>query len=55
MLTTWDTIHTWTELLSSITAMTGKILLTLALIHFCNMASIYFISKRDQFITHSKI
>ena len=55
MLTTWDTIHNWTELLSSITAMTGKILLTLALIHFGNMAGIYFISKRDQSIIHSKI
>ncbi|HEU4552402.1 MAG TPA: hypothetical protein VFS25_06200 [Chitinophaga sp.] len=52
MLATWDTIDTWTALLDSITAMTGKILLTLALIHFFNMAGIYFISKRNQHFIH---
>jgi hypothetical protein len=47
MLRSWDTIHTWTALLLSITTMTGKIMLTLALIPFCNMAVIYFIGKRN--------
>jgi hypothetical protein len=47
MLQTWDTIHTWQQLLASIGTMTGKIMLTLAVIHHCNMAMILLISKRN--------
>lgn len=50
MLRNWDTIYTWAELLSSIMTMTGKILLTLAVIHFGNMAVIYFIGRYQHYI-----
>ncbi|WP_315824258.1 hypothetical protein [Paraflavitalea speifideaquila] len=55
MLRSWETINTWTALLVSIVAMTGKIMLTLAVMHFCNMAVIYFISKRNDHFLNSKI
>ncbi len=55
MLRSWDTIHTWTALLLSIVTMTGKIMITLAVIHFCNMAVIYFIGKRNNHFVNSKI
>lgn len=55
MLRSWDTIHTWTDLLLSIMTMTGKIMLTLAVIHFCNMAVIYFIGKRNNHFINPKI
>lgn len=53
MINTWDTIISWTELLSSITVMTGKIVLTLAIMHYCNMLVIYLISKRNKSIFHA--
>lgn len=53
MISTWDTIVSWTELLSSVTIMTGKIVLTLAVMHYCNMLVIYLISKRNKSILHS--
>ena len=53
MISTWDTIITWTELLASITVMTGKIVLTLAIMHYFNMLVIYLISKRNKSILHS--
>ncbi|PSL34760.1 hypothetical protein [Chitinophaga ginsengisoli] len=53
MISTWDTIITWTELLSSITVMTGKIVLTLAIMHYFNMLVIYLISKRNKSILHA--
>jgi hypothetical protein len=55
MLRSWDTIHTWTELVSSIVTMTGQIILTLAVIHFCNMAVIYLIGKRNNHFINPKI
>lgn len=55
MLRTWDTITTWTALLVSIGTMTGKIMLTLAMIHFCNMAAILLISKRNNHFINAKI
>ena len=55
MLRSWDTIHTWTALLLSIMTMTGKIMLTLAVIHFCNMAVIYLIGKRNNHLVNPKI
>lgn len=55
MFRKWAPVHTWSELLSGIATMTGKILVTLALIHCCNMALLYFFSKRNDHFTHSKI
>lgn len=51
MISTWDTITTWTGLLTSITGMTARIVLTLALIHFCNMLVIWLVSKKHA-VTH---
>jgi hypothetical protein len=52
MISTWDTIANWTALLSSITVMTGNIVLTLAVMHYFNMLVIYLISKRNKSIFH---
>lgn len=46
MLRNWDEIGSWTGLLVSIVSMTGRIVLTLAVIHFCNMGAIYLIAKK---------
>jgi hypothetical protein len=54
MIRFWETITSWTGLFSSICIMTGRILLTLALIHFCNMTVIYFLSHRKHFSLHHK-
>lgn len=47
----WKTITNWTELLSSICTMTGKIMCTLAIMHYFNMAILLFVSHRYQ--THA--
>jgi len=47
MIAFWKTITNFTELLTSIAGMTARIMLTLAFIHFLNMAAIYFLSKRN--------
>jgi hypothetical protein len=44
----WDTVHNWTELLTGITFMTGRIVLTLAVMHYINMAVILVISKKNK-------
>jgi len=54
MISSWQTIESWTELLGSIATMTGKIMLTLAVIHFLNMAAILWISHRHQSIINNK-
>ncbi|MFT3932198.1 MAG: hypothetical protein QM726_01180 [Chitinophagaceae bacterium] len=47
MLTSWQTVSSFTTLMSSVGMMTGKIMLTLGVVHFFNMAAIYYISKRN--------
>ena len=42
----WETITTWTGLLTSICTMTGKIMCVLAVMHYFNMAIILFLSHR---------
>lgn len=54
MINTWKTLRTPEEVLVSVLSMTGKIMLTLAVIHFMNMAAIYLFSKRKQFFVHHK-
>ena len=54
MIQTWDTIDSWTGVFSSITSMTGRILLTLAVIHYFNMAIIFLVSKRRNHFIHHK-
>jgi len=52
MISFWETIETYAELIASIGIMTGRILITLGIIHFFNMAVIYFISKRKSIHHH---
>ena len=48
MISVWETITNWIDLFTSICIMTGRIMLTLGLIHFINMTVIYFLSKQKQ-------
>jgi hypothetical protein len=55
MLSTWKTLHSWTGMVLSVFTMTGRIMLTLAVIHFMNMTAIYIFSKNhDTNILHHK-
>lgn len=54
MIRSWKTVTGWTDLAASLASMTGKIMLTLAVIHFLNMAVILLISLRHQRIIHNK-
>lgn len=55
MIRSWQTVHNLEELISSVLVMTGKIMLTLAVIHFFNMAVIYLLSnKKHHFHQHKK-
>lgn len=54
MISTWKTVHTIEEVLVSVVSMTGKIMLTLALIHFLNMAVIYLFSSQRKYFNHHK-
>ena len=44
----WKTINNWTDVLTSICTMTGKIMCILSVIHFINMAILLFISHHHQ-------
>jgi hypothetical protein len=52
MLTQWSTITTFTALIASVCTMAGRIILSLAIVHFVNMLAIYFIGKRQQILHH---
>lgn len=55
MIRYWQPVTSFSALLGSIASMTGRIMLTLAFIHCCNMVAIYMLSKRTpHFITHTK-
>lgn len=54
MIRFWKTVNTWPETIASIATMTGRILLTLAIIHFFNMATIYWIGKHRHQLFHHK-
>jgi hypothetical protein len=48
MLSFWKKITTFSELLASVSTMTGRIILSLAIVHFVNMFTIYLIAKKQQ-------
>ena len=52
MIQLWTTVTSWLILFESIFLMTGRIMLTLALIHFMNMLVIYFIRKQQHNFLH---
>ena len=54
MISFWKTIDTYTELITTISIMAGRILVTLAIIHFLNMSTIYILSKNKKRIHHQK-
>lgn len=54
MISFWQTVTNWAELLASVTKMTGSIMLTLSIIHFFNMSVIYFLGKKNKSFTYSK-
>ncbi|HNR18333.1 MAG TPA: hypothetical protein PKG90_16825 [Chitinophagaceae bacterium] len=55
MIRSWQTVNNPGELISSVLVMTGKIMLTLAVIHFFNMTVIYLFSKKKHhFHQHKK-
>ena len=54
MIRFWKTVHTWTEMTGSIATMTGRILLTLAVMHFFNMTVILLISTRHHHPVNNK-
>ncbi len=41
MISMWETVITWHQLVETITLMTGKIMLLLAAMHYFNMTTIY--------------
>lgn len=53
-ISTWEEIRNWAEMFMSISFMTGKIMLTLALIHYFNMGAILFISYRHHHTVNNK-
>jgi hypothetical protein len=54
MIRFWKTLTSFIEVLASIASMTGRIMLTLAVIHFLNMAVILLISQRHHPIVNNK-
>ncbi|MCY7291825.1 MAG: hypothetical protein LH615_06540 [Ferruginibacter sp.] len=54
MLRFWKTITTFTELIASVGNMTGRIVLSLAVMHFVNMYAITIIGKKQLSIHHKK-
>lgn len=54
MISLWETVESWTQLVESIFQMTGRILLTLAFIHYINMTVILWLGQRRQSIHKPK-
>ncbi len=54
MISTWKTVHNIEEVLVTVLSMTGKIMLTLAVIHFLNMTVIYLFSTQRKYFNHHK-
>lgn len=52
MIRFWEKVDSYAELVSSISTMTGSILLTLGLVHFFNMAVILLISRMKSINHH---
>ena len=54
MISTWKTVYNIEEVLVTVLTMTGKIMLTLAVMHFFNMAVIYLFSTQRKYFNHHK-
>ncbi|MBC7849390.1 MAG: hypothetical protein H7Y31_06625 [Chitinophagaceae bacterium] len=53
MISTWQKVTTYGDLVASIVVMCGRIFLSLAVIHFFNMGVIYILGKRKKMINHN--
>jgi hypothetical protein len=51
MIRSWQTVHTPEQVFTTVLSATGKIVLTLGVIHFFNMSAIYLFSK-NKFSIH---
>jgi hypothetical protein len=54
MLSFWKTVNSWSELIASVSNMTGKIVVSLAIVHFVNMYAIVIIGKKQHLLNHHK-
>jgi hypothetical protein len=54
MLSFWKTVNSWSQLIATVSSMTGKIVLSLAIIHFVNMYVIVYIGKKQHLLIHHK-
>lgn len=54
MLSFWKTITNFSMLVASVATMTGRIVLSLAIIHFVNMYVIFLIGKKANLFNHHK-
>lgn len=51
----WNTIENWGALIVTVTGLTGKIMLILAIIHFFNMSVIYLFARHKNQFSHYKL
>ncbi len=54
MISLWKTITSFSNLIASVSSMTGRILLSLAIVHFTNMYIIYLIGNKTKILHHHK-
>jgi hypothetical protein len=54
MLRFWKTVTSFADVIASVSNMTGRILLSLAIVHFTNMYIISIIGKKQHLFTHHK-
>ncbi|WP_291909453.1 hypothetical protein [Chitinophaga sp. CB10] len=47
MISSWEPLHSWIDVMESVTRMCGRIMLTLGIIHCMNMLGIYLLGKRN--------
>ncbi|MET0394057.1 MAG: hypothetical protein ABW019_12985 [Chitinophagaceae bacterium] len=54
MISFWKTVTGWVDLLVTVGTVTGKILLTLAVMHFLNMSVILLLNHHHQSVVNNK-
>jgi hypothetical protein len=54
MLSLWKTVTSYADIIASVSTMTGRIILSLAMVHFTNMYIIHIIGKKQHLLHHHK-
>jgi hypothetical protein len=54
MLSFWKTVTSYADVIASVSNMTGKIILSLSIVHFTNMYIIHLIGEKQHLLTHQK-